>query len=129
MKLTKHYVTFYSSGTFVAESTSQEIESWDIAQAQQLATTIRERYNAMPFGFRFTTRERADDDFDSREVARSGMYYINCNVLTADDIETRADPADDILLSNMRCNGWDRVVQTKAGWRWTQPLNTDDVVL
>lgn len=125
----KHYVTFYSPGTFVSEQQTQEVDSWDVVAAQDQAKHITERHNAIPFGFRFTTRERTDEDFDSKEVARSCMYYVNCKVETLAEIEARNDSSDKILISNMKCNDWDRVAVTVTGWKNTHPLQGDDIVL
>jgi len=30
---------------------------------------------------------------------------------------------------NGECNGWDRIWTSTEGWKWTQPLNADDVVV
>lgn len=125
----KHYVTFLSPGTFVAEQSTKEIGSWDVEQAKKMAGGVEERYSAVPYGFYFTTRERGPDDFDSKQTARSQMHYINCKVETLAEIEARNDPKESILRSNMRCNGWDKIVVTTKGWRWTQPLESGDVVL
>lgn len=125
-----HFVTFYSPGTFVAEDTTRPIDSWDVAKAREMAAGITERYDVRPYGFVFTTRERGDNDLDSGEVARSGTYYLpHCKVLTLDEIKARNDPQDRILIANMEGNRWDRVVRTTQGWRWTQPLGENDVVL
>ena len=125
----KHFVTFYSPGTFVAETTEKPIDSWDVEQAKAMSESVTERYGATPYGFRFSTRSRGPDDLDSKVSATSPMYYINCKVETLAEIEERNDPKEEILRSNMRGNGWDRIVITTKGWRWTQPLNPDDVVL
>lgn len=127
--LTKHFVEFFSPGTFVAETSIRPIESWDIATALKMACDINERYNATPYGFRFLTKSRGDDDLDSREVARSSMHYFGVRVLTRADIEARNDPKDTILLDNMRCNKWDRVVETTNGYKATLPLQDGDIVL
>jgi len=129
MKMIRHYVTFYSPGTFFAEATTKEIDTWDVGAATEMTATITERYGAKPYGFQFTTRERDEEDFDSRQTDKSGMYYVNCTVSTLADIEERSDPADAILLANMRANGWDRVVSPKTGWRCAQPLMDCDVVI
>ena len=123
----KHYVTFLSPGTLVAEESTREIDSWDVDAAVRMSTGIIERYNATPYGFYFTTRTRGEDDFEPKETDRSGTYFIDCEVKTVADLE--GDPANDILLSNMRANGWHEVVQTTKGWSWTQPLRAGDVVL
>lgn len=125
----KHYVTFLSPGTFVAETTTREVATWDVDEAAAMAQKITERYDATPYGFQFSTRERGDDDFDSKETARSGVYYLGCVVKSIDDLRAENDPRNEILISNMEANDWPRVVQTTKGWKWTQPLREDDVVL
>lgn len=123
----KHFVTFFSPGTFMAEQTTKEIDSWDVDKAIFMAASISERYNAKPYGFRFSTRSRGPDDLDSKVVERSGTYYLNCKVLTLDDIPD--DDGNHILRSNMKANGFKKVVQPIQGWAWTQPLHDGDVVL
>lgn len=126
----KHFVTFYSPGTFVPESSSREIDSWDPTTALALAAGITERHGARPYAFQFTTRSRGPEDLDSRVSQRSGFYYLpHCKVETLEEIRERDDPRDEILLSNMRCNKYDRVVTTTTGWKTTLPLGEDDVVL
>lgn len=127
--LSENFVTFYSPGTFVAEETTKPIESWDVAEAKQMAREISERYYARPYGFQFTTRARKADELDSRVVDTSPMYYLGGTVMTIADVKARQDPKDRILISNMEGNGWDRVVVNDNSWRWTQPLNEGDVVL
>ena len=125
----QHFVTFYSPGTFVAESTTKPIDSWDIKQARRMAKMIKERYDAIPYAFQFTTRARAEDELDSKEVARSPTYYINCKVETLNEIKARNDARDSILISNMESQNLDTVVTTVTGWKWTQSLRAGDVVL
>lgn len=126
----KHFVTFYSPGTFVAEQTIQDIDAWDTSAAMAMAASISERYNAKPYGFRFSTRTRGPDDLDSVVSSTSPMYYLpHCKVETLEEIEARNDPKESILRANMRGNGYDRIVVTTEGWKWTQPLSANDVVL
>lgn len=125
----KHFVTFFSPGTFVAEETTREIASWDVNAAIEMSKGIVERYDARPYAFRFTTRARGEQDFDSKETARSGLYYLSGRILTVEDVEAQNDPANETLLANMRGNGWRQVVQTDTPWRWTQPLRDGDTVL
>ncbi len=125
----KHFVCFYSPGTFVAETNEKPIDKWDVDKAVTMAGAIIQRYNARPYGFRFTTRERADDEWGSREVAAGPMYFLGGTVHTLAEIKARNDPTDRILISNMEINGYARVVTNDNSWRWTQPLNDDDVVL
>lgn len=125
----KHFVTFCSPGTFVSEQTTKEIESWDITQAQEMAKTIKERHAATPYVFYFTTRSRNEDELDSKEIARSGMYYLGGEIQTLDEVKARNDPSDRILISNMEVNRWDRIIVNKNSWEFIAPFNEDDVVL
>lgn len=65
----QHFVTFYSPGTLVSETSSQPIDAWDIEEARRRADSVSERYGATPYGFRFTTRSRGDQDLDSEQSA------------------------------------------------------------
>lgn len=125
----QHFVTFYSPGTFVSEETTKAISAWDITPAIVMAREIVERYGARPYGFRFTTRARGEADLDSREVARSPMYFLGGRVETRAEVEARNDPKEEILRSNMRCNDIERILVNDNSWRATLPLNKDDVVL
>lgn len=122
-----HFVTFFSPGTFVAETTTKPIESWDVQAAKKMAGKITERYAARPYGFQFTTRSRNDNELDSKVTKTSPMYYMGCKVETLAEVEAREPKS--ILASNMRVNGWDRIVTSTTGWKWSQPLEKDDVVL
>ena len=125
----KHFVTFYSPGTFVAEESTKAIDSWDVDVAKEMAESIEERHNATPYGFRFTTRTRADEDLGSHVSEKSPMYFINCKVETLAEVEARNNPDERILRTNMRANGFNKVVVTTKGWKWTGPLGPDDIVL
>lgn len=123
------FVTFYSPGTFVHEETTQPITEWDIEQAKQMALSVVERYNATPFGFRFSLYEREDNELNSRETKRSPMYFLGGQVMTLDEIKARSDPSDEILIANMEANGWDKVIFNFNSWKSVHPLMPDDVVL
>lgn len=125
----QHFVTFYSPGTFVAETTQKPIGSWNVDDAVAMATMISERYGAKPYGFRFTTRARADDELDSKQIAQSPMHYIGGKVETRDEVFARNDPGETILRSNMEINGFDRIWVSTRGWKWTQPLMPEDIVI
>jgi hypothetical protein len=89
---------------------------------------ITERYDAKPFAFVFTTRERGEKDLDSKEVKRSGHYYLGGRVMTLEDVK-REMPDEKILIRNMECNGFAKVVVNDNSWRSIQPLRDGDVVL
>ena len=125
----KHFVEFLSPGTFVSESSVQPIESWDVEEAKTLARSINERHSATPYGFRFITRERKDDELDSRVTNTSGIYYLGGKVETLDEVKSRNSPDERILLCNMESNGYDKIIVNTNSWRITLPLNKNDVVL
>lgn len=126
----KHFVTFYSPGTFVAEHSTKEIASWDIEAAKQMTRDIRERYNAAPYGFQFSTRERGDDDFDSKETARSPLYWLGGTIETLAEVKARATDKERTLVANMEGNGYDRIITNTNSWRWTMPfVEGQDVLL
>lgn len=125
----KHFVLFYSPGTFVSETTEKEIDSWDVEKAKKLARSIKERHNASPYGFCFITRERRDDELDSKVTKTSNTYFLGGKVLTLNDILAKDDPNDRILISNMKNNGWDRVIENTNSWKVTLPLKSDDIIL
>lgn len=91
-EMTKHFVKFYSPGTFVAETSLQPVDSWDVVVARGMAAKITERHGATPYGFQFITRERGPDDLDSKQVDQSPMYYLGGNVRTVEEVEAANDP-------------------------------------
>ena len=125
----KHFVEFFSPGTFVSESSVKEIHSWDVELAKNMAFNISERYNATPYGFRFITRSRNKNELDSKITKTSCMYYLGGEVLTLADVEARNDPNDEILISNMKANGIKRIIVNTNSWRFTGELKDNDVVL
>lgn len=123
------YVTFYSPGTFMSEETAREIDGWDIEVAKKMAHSIVERYGATPYAFQFRTMGRGKRDLNSKEIGKSPLYYLGGRVETLAEVEARNAPNEDILRSNMRCNGWGRIIVNDNSWRVTRPLEADDVIL
>lgn len=113
----KHFVEFFSPGTFVAENTVKEIESWDVDKAKEMAKNIIERYNSKPYSFRFITREK------EKIIRKSGFYFINGKVETLEDVKAKNNRDDKILISNMENSSWNKIVTTFSPWRWTQPFD------
>lgn len=128
-KVEKHFVTFFSPGTFVAETTERPIDSWDVEKAMEMAHDIIERHGATPYGFQFTTRARGDADLDSKQSAQSPLYHLGGRIETLADVEARNDPNDAVLRSNMRCNDIAKVVINDNSYRSVRPLGETDVVL
>ncbi|MGI9502953.1 MAG: hypothetical protein ACR2RE_07865, partial [Geminicoccaceae bacterium] len=84
---------------------------------------------AKPYGFRFTCRGRDAEDLDSRVIKTSNFYWLGGKIETMEELEERNDPSERILRSNMKTNGWDKVIVNTNSYRWTQPLGQDDVIL
>lgn len=126
----KHFVTFLSPGAFLAEENTIPIESWNVKKAQKMTAKIKQGYSAVPYGFYFTTRSRATSDLDSKETKRSGTYYLpHCKVETLAEVKARKNPEESILIANMEGNGWNKIVTTMSGWKWTQPFTKEDTLL
>lgn len=127
--VTAHFVTFFSPGTMFAEDTTKPIPAWNVDTAKAMARDIKERHGAVPYGFRFTTRSRSDEDLDSTVTAKSPMYYLGGTIETLTEVKARATEKDRILIANMEGNHYDRIITNDNSWRWTQPLLPTDIVL
>jgi hypothetical protein len=132
----RHFITFYSPGTLFSETTSKPIDDWDTRKAVAMAADITERHGSTPYGFRFETRACAPDTDDGaggtihgaqKVMGASPMHFINGQVETLAQVKARNTGGEDILISNMEGNGWDRVITTRNGYKSTQPF-TDGAV-
>lgn len=125
----RHFVTFYSPGTFVSEETTKSIKKWGVDIAVKMSKKIKERYEALPYGFVFTTRERKVSDLDSKEIKRSNMYFLGGTILTLEDVLQRNDEKDKILILNMKANNYNKVVENTNSYKIVVPLQAKDIVL
>lgn len=126
----KHFVTFYSPGSFVSETDQHEIDDWNVNTAMDMAKGITQRYGAKPYGFSFSTRERGPNDLDSKVTKTSGMYFLGGNVYTLDEVIARNNPDDDILISNMKFNNYKKVIVNTNSYKITLPFDDgQDIVL
>lgn len=113
----RHYVEFVYPGIIVSESSSREIES-------------REAPVEMPagaFGYRFFDRVEQDageETLYGKPKNRSAWHYQG-EIWTVDRVKAEL-PNERILISNMRGNGYDRVVKTRSGQ--FIPLEPEDQV-
>lgn len=125
-KMKKHYVIYYSPGSFVAETDTIEIPSWNIEMAVKKSKEINQRHGAKPYGFRFHTKERKENDWEPKITKESGMYYLEgklCGIKDLDPVKHR------ILISNMKMNKWEYVVKTNNSYEWFQPFEDNDILL
>lgn len=134
----KHYVEFFSPGSFISETSTKEISSWDTRKAVELSRNIQERYGASPYGFKFITKiehppipdgEGGMLEVQPKIVDTSGIYYLGGELETYDDFANRNDPKDSILLSNMRCNDWWIVIVNTNSYKFTQPFYQNSFIV
>jgi hypothetical protein len=127
----KHFVTFLSPGTFVNETTSKEIKSWDVKTACKMAHKVVQRYNATPFAFYFSTVRATGSGWNAEKktVKTSGRYFLGGKVETLEEVQKRNDPKEEILRWNMEHNDMKKIVVNTNSWKTTQALEKDDVVL
>jgi len=125
----QHFVTFCSPGTFVSETSQSPIESWDVNEAKAIAKGIKERHGATPYGFYFSTRERKEDELDSKVVKTSPMHYLGGKIETLEEVKARNDPKEETLRWNMETNGYNRIIVNTNSYKSTFPLKDEDIVL
>ena len=117
----KHFVTFYSPGSFVAETTVKEIDAWSVDLAVRMAKDIKERHGATPYGFRFKTKE--SDGWSPKTVKESGMYYLGGKLMKLIDIPDTKE--NSILRDNMIFNNYEWVIENTNSWKVTLPFYKD----
>ncbi len=134
----KHYVTFYSPGTFFPEESTKPISKWDTTEAVHLSKTIIERYNALPHSFRFRTMLEAEPVPDGeggelqvapKEAESSGLYYLGGVLRDYDEVKQKNDDKEKILLSNMKCNRMWVIIENTNSWRFTGEFSENDCIV
>lgn len=125
----QHFVTFCSPGTFVSEQSQSPVERWDVNEAKKMAKGIKERHGATPYGFYFSTRERKENELDSKVVKTSPMHYLGGKVETLEEVKARNDPKEETLRWNMQTNGYNRIIVNTNSYKSTFPLKDEDIVL
>ena len=118
----KHYVRFYSPGTFTAEMTVREVDSWNVEEAKRLAKDIVERHGAKPYGFKFFT------DGKPININKSCMYYLGGTIYSLEEVKEKF-PKEKILISNMEINNWDHVIENKNSYTAWLPFEEGDILL
>ena len=62
---------------------------------------------------------------ESGGMVRVGAVHYN----TLEEVKQRNDPKEEILRSNMECNGYDQIIVNTNSWKVTLPLEAGDTVL
>lgn len=134
----KHYVTYYSPGTFFSESNTKPIGSWDLKEAVTLAEDIMQRHGAKPYGFRFSTQLEAGEIEDGRggflkvepkTIETSGLYMLGGVLETIDEVYARNKENESIIRSNMRYNDSFIVCVNNNSYKSMIPFNEDCAIV
>lgn len=120
----RHYVIFYSPGTFFAETSIYRIGSLDVEKAISMSQSIRERHGATPYAFQFKTT-----GLKRIRSRYSPMYFLGGKIRTLKSIKRKNDPDERILTSNMECNGWNEVIENRNSYKITLPFEEDCVLI
>jgi len=113
----KYFVEYLQPGILMAETYNKEIPAREIQYAPENCP-----------GFRFYDREVVELDGEELQGKPKNYsnYFYRGTELTLEKVkETMSDHR--ILIENMECNHYDRVVQIKNGQIW--PLHDGDIVL
>lgn len=114
----KHYVIFYSPGTFISEQDLIEVPSENVQLAVELSKTIEQRHGAKPYAFRFKTGKK-----------ESCLYHLGGTILTLQQVKDQKNPKNEILIRNMEANHKNKVIINNNSWEHTSFLEPDDIVL
>lgn len=105
---TQTYVKFWYRGAFVDEDSCRMVNSRDIG-----ALIIPQSVYALEF-YDIRIAHESGGVLKSEPFNRSPKLFYGGQIMTVADVE-REIPDHDILLDNMRINGWARVIKTRAG--------------
>lgn len=117
---TQTYVEYLIPGSFFAESETKKVSSRDISKL---------KVPDYAFGFQFfdiTSTQVDGEKLEGRPKNFSKRYLLAEEVLDQEGVKKKI-PDNDVLLSNMRNNGYKHVVKTRRGN--IQPADKDTIVL
>lgn len=121
-KETKRWVQYYTPGSFVAETWTEDISHLDPEKI---------KWPKEAYAFQLYEREDVIDGqtrYTGNAKSIGPMYYHpDSKIETLAEVK-RNPKATEILIDNMRCNGWKKVVWTRWG-NWPQPYETGDIAV
>ncbi len=120
----KTYVEFQYPGLLFSNISTQEVETRDTSKLDMPK-------NAFAFNFFDIISMTIEVDgelveLESKRIHKSNLHYYGGKVYTAQEIR-RKFPQEKTLISNMRINGYKKVIKCRTG-NW-QPLEKDDVFI
>ena len=114
----KTYARFFAPGSFVANDWTRPVEQADPYAVKwpddAYAFTLHEREDVVDGETRYEGKPR--------QIGPT-YYHPDSKVETLDEVR-RNPKAGTVLVSNMECNGWDRIVWSRWG-NWPQPYEPD----
>ena len=122
-KKMKYWVKFWMPGTIVAESWNQEFES--------LPDPRRVSWPRHAYAFTVHQREDIvdkDKEYQGKPEQVGPMYYHpDSKIETLEEVKQNPNTGP-ALVSNMECNGWDRIIWTR--WKnWPQPFKEGEMLV
>lgn len=116
-------VEFQHPGSFVDEYTSKSLESYD-DEFEVPASAVAYRFYELP-----DVPESTDEyTVVPKRMNEGPWHYVEASILTTEDVEElNTNGRYDILLSNMRGNGWGKVIKTRRGT--FKPYEGDEVIV
>ncbi len=110
MKKIKTWATFFTNGIIIAST-------WSVDQEEGI---IPEDVEWPGNAYAFTLNKRTDiiegDDVFKGKSEQIGPMYYHPDSVVATLEEVKEDPkASSILIKNMECNGWDKIVWSRYG--------------
>lgn len=125
---TKTYCEILYPGLLFSEDETIEVKSRD-------AHDIAKRYKNA-FAFRFYDQARTKVELDGKTQTvygkrrnESKLYYPDGKTFTVKEIKSQlGEKEHSILISNMECNGWGKVVRTRMGNFQPFDSNKDKII-
>jgi len=117
---TKTFVEFLYPGVMFDETSVSEVKTRDWKKLN-----VPER----AFGFRFFDIMETEEDgvkLQSSRLNQSPIHYYGGRVMTIDEVREEM-PEARILISNMECNNWHKVVCCRTGN--FKPFENDDIFI
>jgi hypothetical protein len=112
-KNTTTYVSYLYPGSFFPETQTEQVER---REPEELIKNMKNGCYAFFYHDRTTVVDDEGNEFVGETENRSKRYVFVDSIYNTDDIKKmNTSGRHDILLGNMKSNGWDKVVKTNQG--------------
>lgn len=131
---TKQYylVTYYSPGTFFAETSAYKFDNFFLRHFVKKAESITERYNAKPYGFCVEKYEEIvglPNGFECKPKLlekAEGTFFINGKVVFSRDLDKEKDG---IFISNLERNSQGVGITSTNSYRFNSYFSESDFIV